>query len=177
MQRHLVGVLVVLAVACDTPATQLAAPPTADAPALSQGIVASATGSGHFTQGGELRTLALSATGQPDGSAQGNYQINIHAIDAYIHVAVTCMRARNDTAWIGGIITRTNHPVVVEGTVSYFWVVDKGEGPGAVDVVSAARVNDRAGEDQVFCGLTPPPEVSGLPANNIEVGNIQVRNE
>ena len=37
---------------------------------------------------------------------------------------------------------------IVPGTVTYFWAVDDGEGPGSVDEVSTARINDVAGADR-----------------------------
>jgi hypothetical protein len=135
----------------------------------------SATGSGHTLSGGEPRTFAFSAVSHGDGSASGNYVIVIHAIDAHIMVDVTCMRVLGDKAWVAGIIRKTNHPVVREGTVSYFWTVDGGEGRGAVDIVSTARINDAAGEDQRFCSLMPDEQTSGLPGNAVLGGNVQVR--
>lgn len=138
-------------------------------------VSVSATGSGHFESGGELRTFSFGAVGRPDGSASGEYHITLHAIDAFFHATVTCMRVRNDTAWVAGIIDNTNHPVIVPGTVTYFWAVDGGEGGQATDIVSIARINDAAGQDQVFCDLTPDEEFSGLPGVVIEKGNVQVR--
>ena len=149
------------------------AAPEAGALSVSAGP-ATATGSGHFTSGGELRSFALSAVGRDDGSASGEYQIVIHAIDRFLHVGVTCMVVRNDTAWVAGIITKTNHPAIIEGTVSYFWAVDGGEGEGAVDKVSIARINDRLGEDRRFCSLTPDEAFSGLPGRVVEKGNVQI---
>lgn len=139
------------------------------------GVVASATGSGHYPSGGELRTLAFSAVAGEDGSASGEYQVTLHAIDRFFHVSVTCLVVRNDTAWIAGVIDRTNHPAIVPGRVSYFWAVDNGEGDGAVDIVSTARINDPPGEDRRFCSLTPDAAFSGLPGNAIQHGNVQVR--
>lgn len=143
--------------------------------AATSAVIASATGSGHFTSGGELRTLAFTAVRRADGSVSGQYQVVIHAIDRFLHVSVTCLSVRNDTAWIAGVIDRTNHPVIQEGTVSYFWAVDGGEGAGAEDKVSIARINDRLGEDQRFCSLMPDEEFSGLPGRVVEHGNVQVR--
>lgn len=137
-------------------------------------VAVSATGSGHFDSGGELRTFSFGAVGRPDGSASGEYHITIHAIDAFFHATVTCMRARNDTAWVAGVIDRTNHPAIVPGTVTYFWAVDGGEGATATDIVSIARINDAPGQDQVFCDLTPDEEFSGLPGRVVENGNVQV---
>jgi hypothetical protein len=141
----------------------------------STAVSAGATGSGHYMSGGELRTFAFSAVGKADGSASGQYEIVIHAIDRFLHVGVTCMVVRNDTAWVAGIIERTNHPAIIEGSVSYFWAVDGGEGADAVDKVSTARINDAAGEDRRFCSLTPDEAFSGLPGNVVLKGNVQVR--
>lgn len=139
------------------------------------GNVASVTGSAHYMSGGELRTMGFSAVQHADGSASGEYQVNIHAIDAYFHVTVTCLALEGNKAWVAGIIDRTNHPVIVPGSVSYFWVVDDGEGPDAQDIMSTARINDVAGADRVFCTLKPDEAFSGLPGNPIVHGNIQVR--
>ncbi|HEX6315356.1 MAG TPA: hypothetical protein VFZ73_10880 [Gemmatimonadaceae bacterium] len=178
MQRHFVGVVVtgaaMLGCAESPSPSRMLAPEQA---ALSQGIVASAAGSAHYMSGGELRTMAFSAVANEDGSARGEYQINIHAIDRYFHVTVTCMVARNDTAWVAGIIDRTNHPAIIPGRVSYFWTVDNGEGQETPDKMSTARINDAAGEDQRFCSLTPTEQFSGLPGNVLVHGNVQVRQQ
>ena len=176
MQRHLVRFLALCAAltACD-PASSVTTPLAPDTPSLSRAVVASATGSAHYFSGGELRTMAFSAVAKEDGTASGEYQVNIHAIDRYFHVSVTCMVVRNDTAWVAGIIDRTNHPVIVPGSVSYFWTVDNGEQSGTPDKMSTARINDAAGEDRRFCGLTPDEQFSGLPGNVLVHGNVQVR--
>lgn len=178
MRRHLVGMLVACAgvAACETSLspTRVLAPHGAS---LSEGIVASASGSAHYMAGGELRTMAFSAVSKADGTAEGEYQINIHAIDRYLHVSVTCMVVRNDTAWVAGIIDRTNHPAIIPGRVSYFWTVDNGEGQSTPDKMSTARINDAAGEDQRFCSLTPTEQFSGLPGNILLHGNVQVREQ
>jgi hypothetical protein len=41
--------------------------------------------------------------------------------------------------------------------------------------MSTARINDVDGADQVFCGLTPTEQFSGLPGNVLVHGNVQVR--
>jgi hypothetical protein len=168
-----------VASACETPA-EPGADPGADLPdavvsLADQGVVASATGSGHYTSGGELRTLSFNAVKRVDGSVSGKFHVTIHAIDRFFHVNVTCLSVRNDTAWVAGIIDKTDHPVIQEGTVSYFWAVDGGEGAGTTDKVSVARINDRLGEDQRFCGLMPDEAFSGLPGQVVEHGNVQVR--
>jgi hypothetical protein len=178
MHRRFVGLVAVCAaVGCaessSTPARVLAP----EHASLAQGIVASAAGSAHYMSGGELRTMTFSAVANEDGSASGEYQINIHAIDRYLHVTVTCMVVRNDTAWVAGIIDHTNHPAIIPGRVSYFWTVDNGEGQDTPDKMSTARINDVAGEDQRFCSLTPNEQFSGLPGNVLVHGNVQVREQ
>ena len=84
------------------------------------------------------------------------------------------MTVRNDTAWVAGIIRQTNHPVLVPGRVSYFWAVDGGEGEGAIDKVSIARINDEPGEDRRFCRITPDEAFSRLPGVIVEHGNVQI---
>lgn len=174
MHRRLVGILVLAVAACDTTSAPTR-PLVTDQPSRSQGIVASANGSAHYMSGGELRTMAFSAVAKEDGTASGEYQINIHAIDRYVHVSVTCMRVRNDTAWVAGIIDRTNHPAIIPGRVSYFWAVDNGEGQATPDKMSTARINDVVGEDQRFCSLQPDEQFSGLPGNVVLHGNVQVK--
>jgi hypothetical protein len=148
---------------------------SAEKASLAQGIVASAVGSAHYMSGGELRTMGFSAVAKEDGTASGQFQVNIHAIDRYFHATVTCMAVRNDTAWVAGIIDHTNHPAIIPGRVSYFWTVDNGEGQSIPDKMSTARINDAPGEDQRFCGLMPNEQFSGLPGNVLVHGNVQVR--
>jgi hypothetical protein len=135
------------------------------------GVVESATGSGHYISGDQIRTFAFSAVRRADGSVSGEYQINVHASDLFFHVTVTCMDVVGNTAWVAGIIDKASGPPVVEGTVSYFYAIDGGEGADAVDVVSVARINDRPEAAQEFC--TEHPTV--LPPRTIVHGNVQVR--
>jgi hypothetical protein len=135
------------------------------------GVVQSANGSGHFTSGGEIRTFAFNAKKRADGSVTGQYQINAHASGIFFHVSVTCMDVVDNTAFIAGIITQASGAPVVEGTVSYFYARDAGEGPDAADIVSVARINDVAGADQEFCATHPLL----LPPRAVEQGNVQVR--
>ena len=176
MTRHRVGLLLACLVlaGCER-SSAVTSPLMPDEPSLALGIVASASGSAHYLSGGELRTMGFSAVVNEDGTAHGEYQVNIHAIDRYFHVTVTCMAVRNDTAWVAGIIDRTNHPAIIPGRVSYFWALDNGEASGVPDEMSTARINDAAGQDQVFCGLKPDEAFSGLPGNPLVHGNVQVR--
>ena len=177
--RHVLATFSCLAVAalvgCDAASDPAGTGPGLEPDGTVAGVSASATGSGHYMSGGELRTLGFSAVRHADGSASGEFEVVIHAADAYFHVGVTCLSVRNDTAWIAGVIDRTNHPVIRPGTVSYFWTTDGGEGPDAVDKVSTARINDGVGEDQRFCTIMPDEAFSRLPGNVVLNGNVQVR--
>lgn len=135
------------------------------------GVVQSATGSGHYTAGDQIRTFAFSAIRRADGSVTGEYQINVHASDLFFHVTVTCMSVVGNTAWVAGVIDKASGPPVIEGTVSYFYAEDGGEGSDAVDIVSVARINDRPEAAQEFC--TQRPKL--LPPRVVEHGNVQVR--
>jgi hypothetical protein len=81
------------------------------------------------------------------------------------------MTVEGNTAWVAGHISDTNAGFVTVGTVSYFYAIDNGEGGNApADVISTARINDVAGEDQLFCADKPLL----LPSFPIEQGNVQV---
>jgi hypothetical protein len=167
----------VIASACEAPSSVA---PTATAAlntqALEQaelaGVGASATGSGHFYVADEIRTLAFSAVGHANGTASGQYEIDVHATGVRFHVSVTCLSVSGNTAWIAGIIDKSSGPPVREGTVSYFYAVDNGEGADAApDIVSVARINDVPGADQEFCTRQPLL----LPPRAVVHGNVQVR--
>ena len=132
----------------------------------------SATGSGHYFSGGEIRTLAFSAVRHDDGAVSGEYQLNVHALDAVIHVRVECLLVVGNRARLGGTVVRSTAPAVREGLKSYFWVVDNGEGADALpDIVSTAGFNeDQEGLDE-FCHDGP----TILPPHNVIHGNVQVR--
>lgn len=144
----------------------------------SQTVVASATGSGHRVRNGRPLTFTFNAVRRADGSAEGRYYLDWQdlgpALDhqrLQVTVDVTCMSVSGNRAFIAGIITEVDGPIVQEGTVSYFYVTDNGEGSDAVDEISALRLNDVAGEDEVFCTQQPVQ----LPSVPIERGNAQVR--
>lgn len=150
-----------------------ARPSVAEGPPAGAAVVMSATGSGHYTAGDQIRTFAFGAVRRADGSVSGEYHINVHASDLFFHVTVTCMAVDGNTAWVAGIIDKASGPPVIEGTVSYFYATDGGEGggPDAVDIVSVARINDRPESAEEFCTLRPRV----LPPRVVEKGNVQVR--
>jgi hypothetical protein len=81
-------------------------------------------------------------------------------------------RVVGNTAWIAGTVRNARGAIPRDGTVSYFYVTDNGEGADAPpDRASAIRINDLPGQDIAFC--TDRPVV--LPASDIAHGNVQVR--
>lgn len=173
------AVFVALAACQDAP-TQPTVSPDAHLArqAGSQKIVASATGSGHRVRNDRALVFTFNAVRGADGSSQGRYYLDWQdlgpALDhqrLQVTVDVTCMSVSGNTAWIAGIVTEVDGPLVQVGTVSYFYVRDHGEGVGAADEISALRLNDVAGEDEIFCTEQP----TALPAVPIERGNAQVR--
>jgi hypothetical protein len=151
--------------------------PSATAPrvALSaEGVGPMVIGSGHTSVGiaNDLREFTFHAVQHPDGSVSGGYRVQRADIGVFFTVDVTCMAVVANTGWVAGIITETNAPNVVVGSVSSFWVRDNGEGEGdAADIVSTARINGAAGTDVAFCNARPLV----LPPNTVEFGNVQVR--
>jgi hypothetical protein len=136
------------------------------------GVVASATGAAHRIRADELWVLAFTAVKRADGTVTGEARIDRKDLDISWNLDVTCMAVVGNTAWIAGIIRNARGPVIREGTVSYFYVVDNGEGgDDPPDVASAVRINDLAGQDEEFCELRP----LALPATPIAHGNVQVR--
>ena len=135
-------------------------------------VTASASGGVQRIRSDELWVLGFNAVRHADGSATGNYHVDRQDLGIKFDVDVTCLSVVGDTAWVGGVIRKVDGPIVIEGTVSYFFVVDKGEEAGApVDVASAIRINDVAGQDLVFCNDRPTLLASGP----IDFGNLQVQ--
>ncbi|HEX9755235.1 MAG TPA: hypothetical protein VGA42_05980 [Gemmatimonadales bacterium] len=167
----LIGLLLI---ACEGPGP---ADSLSGLPAFTTGpglVVASASGAAHRIRADELWVLSFTAVRHEDGSASGRAHVDRKDLGIAWDVNVTCMSVVGNTAWIAGIIENGRGPIVRDGTVSYFYVIDNGENAEApVDIASAVRLNDLAGQDQVFCTdrpllLTPSP---------IAHGDIQVRGQ
>lgn len=135
------------------------------------------TGAGHtdLPVNGEMRNFTFHVRKDSDGNVSGGYRLHRHDIDAWFTVDATCMTVSGNTAWVGGIISDTNVPNIIQvGTVSYFFATDNGEGAGAADRLSRARTNDRAGQDQVFCNTQPTNLFDPNPLTILQ-GNVQLR--
>lgn len=176
MNRILSAGLVVLIVSgCATDVHDaygpLAPPPIA---ASFSGVIESASGSAHRVRplpDGELWVLTFNAVKREDGTVTGYAHVDRKDLNIAWDVDVTCLSVVGNTAWIGGII-RNGTGVAIDGSVSYFYVIDNGEGSAdPLDEASAVRLNDVAGEDIRFC--TERPLL--LPKSAIAHGNVQVQ--
>lgn len=137
------------------------------APVAAQaGQQALATGSGHITVNGELRTFAFAAHRDSGGVTLGELQLNNRALDSKTHGTLNCLVVNGNRATMSGVVdTSTNFPA---GTPIWVEVVDNGEG-GAAAADQITLVALFPGGAGVPCTV---PSI--LPAQDIERGNIQV---
>jgi hypothetical protein len=173
-----IAVLVGLTACQDMPLDPQASPETRLAEQSASRVVASATGSGHRARNDRALVFSFQALHREDGTSEGKYYLDWQdlgpALDhqrLQVEVDVTCMSVQDNIAWVAGIITKVDGPIAQEGTVSYFYVIDHGEGVATVDEISGLRLNDVAGEDELFCDEQPLLLVKTA----IERGNAQVR--
>ena len=141
---------------------------------LIAGVTQSASGSAIRWTAGEPFIQSFVATKYADGRVTGRFHADAKSLNARFNVTVTCLSVVGSQAWIGGIISDSDTPLVQAGLASYFYVIDMGEGAiGAIqqDIVSALRINDVPGTEQTFCAERP----TTLPSRRIEDGNVQVR--
>jgi hypothetical protein len=140
--------------------------------ALGEGVVARASGSGHFTSGGELRTFTFNAIRRADGTVSGEWEVISRAgAGARLHGDVLCLAINGNQAWIGTRIESATNPVVIIGSEGGFRVVDNGEGANEPpDAASLAFFNGAAGFAQNYCDAM----AANPPLNPVEHGNLQV---
>jgi hypothetical protein len=93
-------------------------------------IIASATGSGHTTVAGELRTFSFAAQINPDGVSTGTAQVDNRTINETFQLSVDCMKVVGSLAIVSGVITR-HTDVNAVGLTGIFAVRDSGEGSAA----------------------------------------------
>src|ERR687891_2735232 len=164
------------------PVTALLAP---TAPATSNPVVASATGSGHMVRpDGTFRSFSFSARKSADGSVKGQLQLNSRGFEVFVHIAIDCLRIEGNTAHMSGLITHTSDPdQAFIGELNRVVVRDNGEGHGVIDQVSRIPENEN-NEDQRTCldppGTAPPTgqdPMGLLPLRDVHRGNVQVRGE
>jgi len=140
------------------------------ATAAGSGIVASATGSGHFDVSGDLRTFTFNAGTNSSGVTTG--QTEAHSRNAGIswHGTIDCLNVLGNVATMSGVVTDISPatpPFFAVGSHIVFQVIDNGEGSNAQpDLISLTFF---FGPDDPGCtGL-------GVFATTpIEEGNVQV---
>jgi hypothetical protein len=145
----------------------------ADAPAASQSVVASATGSGHMVRpDGTFRSFSFAARRYADGTSDGQLQLNSRSFDVVVHIRIDCLRVVGNVAHMSGRITRINNPEEGEvGELNRVEVRDNGEGADAPpDQVSTIPANP-GDADPTTC--VDPPTNSTI--RTVQRGNVQVR--
>lgn len=154
------------------------------APGAQNGVIHSATGSGHQDDvdlaTGDVynRTFSFSAVQYADGTARGNAQVASRKFDLVFHMRIDCLHVLPDgrTARLSGVVTRTSHPdpELPVGAVHRFSVQDNGEPGAGVDKFSGVPPNPLAREcDDPDFGDPEPNRVA--PTRTVNRGNIQVR--
>jgi hypothetical protein len=145
----------------------------AQAPAASQKVIASATGSGHMVRpDGTFRSFSFTARKYADGTSKGELQLNSRSFDVVVHIKIDCLRVVGNVAHMSGRITRVNNPDEGEvGELNRVEVRDNGEGRNAPpDQVSTIPVNP-GDRDPTTC-LDPPTNTT---IRTVQRGNVQVR--
>jgi hypothetical protein len=131
-------------------------------------VVSSATGSGHITTAGELRTFSFSARRFADGTATGQVHVNSRSLDTIAHIEIDCLEVVGNLAHMSGVITRSSNPSEAQvGELRRLVVRDNGERAGdPPDEISTIPRNPN-GETCVNSTL--------VPTRLVEHGNVQVR--
>lgn len=139
----------------------------AAAPILAQGdgVVHSATGSGHLELGGELRTFSFSSVEQNDGAVTGQAQLQARLVDSTTHVEIDCLNVVGNIAIVSGTLD--------SGITGAFAVEDNGEG-GNAPPDRITLLNTGPFFTPGICMVLTPAVVAPflLP---IDEGNVQVR--
>jgi hypothetical protein len=145
----------------------------AQAPAASQTVVASATGSGHMVRpDGTFRSFSFSARKYADGTSKGELQLNSRSFDVVVHIKIDCLRVVGNVAHMSGRITRVSDPEQGDlGELNRVEVRDNGEGRNAPpDQVSTIPENP-GDADPTTC-VDPPTNTT---IRTVQRGNVQVR--
>ena len=166
MRKYSLGVVAV--------ALALAALLAPGAPAASNPVVGSATGSGHMVRpDGTFRSFSFSAERHADGTVNGELQLNSRGFDVFVHIKIDCLRLDGSTAYMSGRITHSSNLAEgVPGELNRWAVQDNGEGAGASpDMVSSIPENE-GNLDPKTC----EDDNSDRPVSRIvQRGNVQVR--
>ena len=117
-----------------------------------EGVVHSATGSGHMQLGGELRTFSFSAVERNDGSVTGQAQLQARLVDSTSHVEIDCLNVVGNVAIVSGTLD--------SGITGAFAVEDNGEGgnapPDRITLLNTVRSSRRASASSSHRQSWPP---------------------
>lgn len=109
----------------------------------------SATGAGHFSYDGGLRTFSFGAVTHQDGSVTGQSQVNDRGDGVRAHLTIDCLEVDGNIAYMSGIISDSSRPSLV-GEEAWFSVQDNGAGANASpDLISLVFFNSTP--DQNLC--------------------------
>ncbi len=74
-------------------------------------------------------TYAFSAMVDADGNVRGEAEMKLSDPLVNLHAQITCLVVEGNSAWVGGVVTRTSDPVSVpEGRQFWTQVLDNGAG-------------------------------------------------
>jgi hypothetical protein len=133
-------------------------------------VIASASGSGHTTVAGQLRSFSFSARMDPAGVATGMAQVDNRAINEMFQLRLDCMKVAGSIAIVSGTITR-HTDIHAIGLTGIFAVEDAGEGSAAPPDLVTQVFFFRPGA--VTCVDLGPADAAPF-LIPIDAGNIQV---
>jgi hypothetical protein len=98
--------------------------------AQGKGVVASATGSGHITIGGELRTFTFNAKRDSSNVSSGQAELFNRSSGIRVHVEINCLNVAGNVATMSGTVSDSSSttPPFTAGNPVWFQVVDNGQG-------------------------------------------------
>jgi hypothetical protein len=134
-------------------------------------IIASATGSGQTTVGGELRTFSFTARIDATGAASGTAQVNNRQVGEMFQLDIDCLKAVGNVAIVSGVFTRHTDTHAI-GLTGIFAVVDTGEGPGHPPDQITQVFFFEPGE--LRCTDLEPADAAPF-FTSIDAGSVQVR--
>jgi hypothetical protein len=157
-----------------TIATLLVAATVAQAPAASNQVVASATGSGHMVRpDGTLRSFSFTARTYANGTSKGQLQLNSRSFDVVVHIKIDCLRVVGNVAHMSGRITRVSNPDEGEvGELNRVEVRDNGEGRKAPTPDQVSTIPANPGDADPTTCVDPPTNTT---IRTVQRGNVQVR--
>src|SRR5262245_9113054 len=133
-------------------------------------IVASATGSGHTTVAGELRTFSFVAQLDAGGVATGTAQTNNRMVGEMFQLSIDCLQVVANVAIVSGEFTRHTDTHAI-GLTGIFAVVDSGPGSSEPDQITQVFFFEPG---ELNCADLGPAD-AGPFLVDVEAGSVRVR--